>query len=381
MVEGMKRIRVRLVDMNRSVVENEVHGPWQRYGWLMSVIWLVFLYFPIRSLVAVSAHGALLVAGWLGIVLFTLAYFVGFVLGMRVGWRRPTRLVMGLYLLAIGGAALTIPAIGWEAASFLPFLMSYAAYCIGTRWHWGAVIASIVIMTFDTVFALARSEQPSWLLIGIVLMMAAVNTINTWLIDRSIATDELRMELATSEERESVARDVHDLLGHSLTVVKLKAELAMRLMERDPAAARTELEEVVQITGEAISGVRSTVTGLRVSGFEEQLGESRAALESAGVSLTVSGESAALSPAQSLTAAWILREATTNVLRHASAAGVRVSVEPGTLRVEDDGVGIRGRGRAGNGLRGMSERAAAAGAELQVSRRGDGPGTRVSLTW
>jgi two-component system sensor histidine kinase DesK len=193
-----------------------------------------------------------------------------------------------------------------------------------------------------------------------------------------VAADELRVELATSEERESVARDVHDLLGHSLTVVKLKAELAARLVDRDPDRARAELAEIVRLTGEAISGVRGTVTGLRADGLAAQVQASRAALDSAGISAEVAGDAGAISPAQSLPASWILREATTNILRHAHAKHVRIGIEPGTVIVEDDGVGIRAK--AGNGLRGMAERAAAADAVLRVERSSAG-GTRVSVTW
>lgn len=172
--------------------------------------------------------------------------------------------------------------------------------------------------------------------------------------------------------------------------MKLKAELASRLLELDPAAARAELDEIVRLTGEAISGVRGTVTGFRADGLAEQLTETSGALATAGIALDVRGSASALSPAQAIPAAWILREATTNVLRHAGATRVVVTFAPGKLTVSDDGVGIgiepgadRGRGVAGNGLRGMSERAAAAGAELRIeSAPGQGTqGTQVSLTW
>jgi two-component system sensor histidine kinase DesK len=226
--------------------------------------------------------------------------------------------------------------------------------------------------------ALLTNAESEFVLLAIIVMMFAVNSLTVWLISRSITADELRLDLATSEERESIARDVHDLIGHSLTVVKLKAELAMRLIEKDPAAARNELEEIARLTSEAIAGVRGTVTGLRSEGLAAQLRASRAALESAGVTVTVAGDPAALSPAQSLSAAWILREATTNVLRHARATRVRVSFEPGTVTIEDDGVGAKGR--TGNGVRGMTERASAAGATLRIGE-GSSSGTVVSLTW
>ncbi|MGI6877694.1 sensor histidine kinase [Microbacterium sp. gxy059] len=354
--------------------------PWERWGWLMAVVWMVFLAFPIISLLRSDASPFAVGIGWFGLVAFGAAYVAGFLRGMRGGWRRPVRSVLLLFLAAVLCAGLTVPAIGWQATSFLPFLMAYAAYGLARPWHWTVLSASVALVVAHAILAPARGEQPAWPLLGIVLMMAVVNTITTWLIDRSVAAEELRLDLATSRERESVARDVHDLVGHSLTVVKLKAELAARLVERDPAAARAELEEIARLTGEAISGVRSTVTGLRAEGLDAQLAAIRAAFESAGIDIEVVGDASALSTAQSLPAGWILREATTNILRHARARSVRIVLAPGTMTVEDDGTGLRGA--PGNGLRGMAERAAAAGAVLDVAPLGGGDrGTKVSLTW
>jgi len=205
-----------------------------------------------------------------------------------------------------------------------------------------------------------------------------VNTVSTWLIIRSADADRLGLELATSEGREAVARDVHDLIGHSLTVVKLKAQLARRLIDTEPERAKAELAAIESLTAEAIAGVRATVAGARAASLTEQLSASADALRSAGVTPVVDGDPGALSPAQGLTASWILREATTNILRHAEASTATVSVRPGMLAVQDDG---RGAGdQEGNGVRGMRERAAAAGARFELVRPVTG-GTRVEVTW
>lgn len=335
---------------------------------------MVFLIYPTIELVSSTAAVAWRVLGWAALVGFAGLYVVGFVLGMRGEWRRPTpavRLIFGATILC---ALLTVPAIGLQATSFAPFIMAYASYgMVSNVWHWTVNAAGVVLVGSVTL-----ATGAGFPLLAIVVLLAVVNTVNTWLIDRSIAADALQMELATSEEREAVARDVHDLLGHSLTVVKLKAELAARLVEHDPDRARAELEEIVRLTGDAVAGVRGTVTGLRSEGLTAQLGASRAALESAGVAVEVTGDTAAISPAQSLSAGWILRETTTNILRHAGATSVRIAIEPGTVVVEDDGIGIRAG--PGNGLRGMAERATAAGAKLRVEPATAG-GTRVSLTW
>lgn len=354
-------------------------SPWQRYGWLMSVVWLVFLYFPVRELLAAGPSTPWVVLGWVSLGLFTIAYLVGFTLGLRAGWRQPTRLVWGLLIAAAISALLTVPAIGWGAVSLVPFLMAYSTYATTVRAHWVATVAGIAVVAIEVVTQAITGEQPAWVLLGIVLLMAAVNTINTWLIDRSANLDVLRIDLATSEERESVARDVHDLLGHSLTVIKLKAELATRLIDVDASRARDELQQIIQLSGEALAGVRGTVTGLRGGELAAQIEASRRAFAAAGIVVRVDGEVADLSAAQTLTASWILREATTNVIRHADATEVKLSIAPGVLIVEDNGRGMLGR--SGNGMRGMAERAAAAAARLRVSAGESGRGTRVSVTW
>jgi two-component system sensor histidine kinase DesK len=124
--------------------------------------------------------------------------------------------------------------------------------------------------------------------------------------------------------------------------------------------------------------VRATVAGVRSAALVEQLASCRAALRAADVMMRMEGEASALSPAQSLTASWILREATTNVLRHASARVVTVTMASGSFTVTDDGRGYSGG--EGNGVRGMRERATTGGASLEVTALHSG-GTRVAVTW
>lgn len=351
-------------------------GPWERWGWLMAVVWMVFLVYPVLALLASDAAPGWVVLGWAGLVAFATVYVIGFVIGMRSSWGRPRPIVRTLFWVQIACALATIPAIETNALSFLPYLMSYASYGLRGAWHWVTTLAGIAIAA-GTIIATGRFGDHFQILV-IVLLIAVVNTVNTWLIGRSVDADKVRMDLATSEERTSIARDVHDLLGHTLTAVKLKAELAERLVDHDPARAKAELAQIVHLTGEAIAGVRSTVTGIRSVALAEQVDASTVALESAGLHVDVEGDAAALSPAQALPAGWIVRESTTNILRHAKARRVRITMAPGVVAIEDDGRGARGP--AGNGLRGMAERAAAAGAVLAVEDAPTG-GTRVSVTW
>lgn len=361
----------------RPRVEGGAKSPWERFGWVMAVIWLVFLIYPVMALLRSQAEPHWIVLGWAAMAGFVVLYVVGFMRGMADGGvvgstPRPGQWIIFGALIAC--ALLSVPAEGGSALSFLPFVMSFASYGLTRPWHWVTTITSLIVTTAVVLFTPDGWNFAS--VLAIMALLGIVNTVSTWLIIRSAQAEMLGRELATSEGREAVARDVHDLIGHSLTVVRLKAQLARRLMDSDPARARQELVAIEELTAEAIAGVRSTVSGARVAALADQLVASREALRAADIDVRVTGEPESLSPAQALTAGWILREATTNVLRHAHAGVVRVCIAPGRFEVHDDGIGSGGR--EGNGVRGMRERAAAAGAAFTV--RSDG-GTHVEVTW
>ncbi|MFT4258144.1 sensor histidine kinase [Microbacterium sp.] len=356
-----------------------VKDPWARFGWLMAVVWLVFLLYPLFALTRSEAPLAWVIIGWIALIAFVVLYVVGFMYGMRheSGLGRPVaQRQWTTFALLIVFTLLTVPAVGGSALSFLPFIMSFASYGLTRLWHWLA-FAACVAVTAVCVFLLPGGLQYVSVL-AIVVMLGIVNTVSTWLIMRSSEADRLGLELATSEAREAVARDVHDLVGHSLTVVGLKAQLVRRLIDTDPERAKAELADIEQLTAEAIAGVRTTVAGTRATTLIDQLAQSRDALSAGGIALVVEGEAAALSAAQAITAAWILREATTNTLRHAGASRLTVTLAPGRFSVSDDGAGSGGR--EGNGIRGMRERAAASGATFAIGPRESG-GTRVEVTW
>ncbi|MFK4789600.1 sensor histidine kinase [Microbacterium sp. ZW T5_56] len=351
-------------------------SPWERWGWLMAVVWMVFLIYPALSLISSPAPSAWIIAGWAATITFAVVYVLGFVAGMRTAWGPSGRTAIVLFGVQIVCALITLPAIETQVLSFVPYLMAYGTYALRGLWHPITTVSAVLIAVLIT--AVSGRVLEHLQILAVVLLMAAINSVTSWLIGRSIASDKVRLELAASDERVSIARDVHDLLGHTLTAVKLKAELAERLIAADPDRARRELTQIVALSTEAIQGVRATATGLRGTRLDEQIRESTATLESAGVSVSVTGEATTLSPAQAIPAAWILRESTTNIVRHAHADSVHIHIEPGVLRVEDNGRGVREP--AGNGVRGMHERATAAGALLTVEEAPTG-GTRVGVVW
>ena len=184
--------------------------------------------------------------------------------------------------------------------------------------------------------------------------------------------------LASTAERERIGRDLHDLLGHTLSMVALKSDLAARLVERDPDAARREIDEVGRGARQALDQVRRAVSGIRAAGLAAELASARLLLETDGVDfgyeLGAGGGHPALTPETQSILALTVREAVTNIQRHASAhsARVRFSVEGGQalLRIEDDGRG--GAIVPGNGLAGMRERLEASGGSLRVGPGADG---------
>lgn len=182
--------------------------------------------------------------------------------------------------------------------------------------------------------------------------------------------------LSRVAERERIARDLHDVLGHTLSVVVLKSELAGKVMERDPDRARREMAEVEQIARKALSEVRETITGYRAGGLAAEIARAHKALDAAGVTLEVADATPQLAPAEETVLSLIVREAVTNIVRHAQASHCRVSLERGdrgtALIVEDNGRG--GIREEGNGLRGMRERAESLGGRLRIESNA---GTRL----
>jgi two-component system sensor histidine kinase DesK len=173
--------------------------------------------------------------------------------------------------------------------------------------------------------------------------------------------------LAAAEERARLARDLHDVLGHSLTVVAVKSELAGRLVDLDPTKAKNEISDIETLARTALADLRAAVTSYRVMNLDAELRAARTALEAAGIEphlpLNVADVSEDLRPLFG----WVVREGVTNVIRHSRASACWIELEPTTLRVRDDGRGSIARGN-GNGLRGLRERAQESGAEVSVEQ-------------
>ena len=187
------------------------------------------------------------------------------------------------------------------------------------------------------------------------------------------AQDEVRT-LSRVAERERIGRDLHDLLGRTLTLIVVKADLAERLSTRDPDAAIQEVRELRDAAREALRDVRDALSGTREQSFAHEIGATRAMLGSADIAFRIEGDPASVPPELAGVLGMALREAVTNVVRHAEATECMITIAPQSGEVEvkiaDDGRG--GSFREGGGLSGMRTRLIAAGGSLDVRSSFDG---------
>ena len=225
---------------------------------------------------------------------------------------------------------------------------------------------------------------PNWFMFYAGGLTLVVGGSNIFFAQRDRAACKLRLahteieHLAKVAERERIARDLHDVLGHTLSVIILKSELAGKLIDRDPVRARAEIADVEQTSRAALAEVRSTIRGYRAHSLDAEIKSARATLETAGVSVQTDSEDVSLTPAQESVVALVVREAVTNVVRHANALHCQLKLTPShgncVLEIQDDGRG--GIQEEGNGLRGMRERIEALGGTI---RRETEAGTRLII--
>lgn len=357
----------------------QVHSPWERYGWIVQSVWLVFLFFPISAFLGSDQHPiSARVLGIGMVVVFAVVYTMGIrrlqrysSLDPGAALTGPIHLV-GLTLIALG----TAPIIGSEVLSFLPFIVAFGMFALPL--FWGVVTAAVAVVGSGIWAFLIAEGTGLWVIAFITLAVAVMTAGSRFLGEQGAHHDAMSRDLAVVEERERVARDVHDVLGHSLTVVTVKAELAERLLAIDPERARAELADIQILSRQALAEVRATVGGLRVANLSEELAAARGALAGAGIDPDVPTDSAVVDPRHRTVLAWVLREAVTNVVRHSDADACTVTLGPSRLTVADDGRGMEARPE-GNGLRGLRERVTAAGGTLTIRTPEAGYGTVLEV--
>lgn len=342
----------------------------ERLGWV-PFAWLVYLGGYVFEPLVNNRGPVQWVATLLGLVVFLVLYFRSF----RACGRALVAIVVLEMALGFG--------LSWVNRAASVFFI-YAAAAAGgldrPRQAWIA-IASATVLALGTVW-LVDAPLPYWIVVGVFTPL--IGAVNLQYVQSERANAKLRLaheeieHLAAVAERERIARDLHDVLGHTLSLVTLKAQLAARLLERDQHRAAAELRELEQVARQALADVRETIRGYRAT-LDDEIRRASALLEAAGVRVEASVSLATIDRARDEVLALVLREMVTNTARHAGASVCRITVEETAglcrLTVEDDGRG--GQVIEGNGMRGMRERIEALGGMLAV----DGSnGMRITAT-
>src|SRR5580692_11491110 len=289
-------------------------------------------------------------------------------------------------LLHIAGmVALGMIFIPWNggASTFFIFAAAFTPFVMETQTKAIAGMLTIVAIAGTEGWRLHLS---GWALFYSALFPLVVGGGNLFFAERNRMNRKLRKadeeieHLAKVAERERIARDLHDVLGHTLSVITLKSELAGKLIDRDPARAGKEIREVEEISRQALSDVRDAIRGYRSKGLAAELVQAKSTLETAGLTVQCDAATTMKIPAvQESVLSLAVREAVTNVVRHAQARSCRMRLEQQNgscrLEIQDDGCGSSNG--EGNGLRGMRERVEMLGGTLDRSTEA---GTTLSIT-
>jgi two-component system, NarL family, sensor histidine kinase DesK len=355
----------------------DTQNPWERYGWIMGAIWLVFLSFPLKSSFTVETSWVWRSFAITAILAFAAVYVYGFIrIGRTETWAQVNRLGWRSLAALLALNLATALVIGLDALGMVTFLIAFAMFSLPLTAALGIGVAGVAFAVLAPLALGVLAEN--WFFIPILLMVGVATAVSRVLEQRGTAHQQIAGEMALVAERERVARDVHDVLGHSLTVVTIKAELAERLVDGDPARAKAELAQIQSLTREALAEIRATVAGLRVARLGDEITSAGSALADAGVSAQLPADTSVVDPRHRIVLAWVLREAVTNVVRHSRATSCAVGIGPRTMSVTDNGLGCAGRPE-GNGLRGLRERVAAVGGTLNVGPGPGGQGTTLRV--
>ena len=343
------------------------------HGW-SPILWIVYLGFFFMDPVLRHATPKIWALDIAGAVVFLLFYFGLFALENS----RAILHVAGMLLLGM----LFMP-MNDGASTFFIFAAALLPFCVPTQ-----LIAALGLLAVGSVGAIEGwlLHKSLWVLFYSALFPVIIGAGNTFFAERNRMNRKLRKaneeieHLAKVAERERIARDLHDVLGHTLSVITLKSELAGKLIDRDPQRAANEIGEVETISRQALSDVRDAIRGYRSKGLAAEMAQAKATLETAGLAVQCDAATTMQLPAmQESVLSLAVREAVTNIVRHARASSCRLRVEQqnGTCRLEiaDDGRGFTAT--EGNGLRGMRERVEMLGGTVE---RRNKSGTTVTIT-
>jgi two-component system sensor histidine kinase DesK len=330
---------------------------WIKLGRLFMVAWLSFYLFPISVIVTGSFKAQDKVLA-LALLLASAAVWAWFWTRIAAGPDARFRLV------AVTAGSVFIAIFTLMTPSKYGTLFAYVVVLIGASFRWRLAVPLIVLAAFaagtlDLVRGASTLQATGDLVNDTIVGLSAVAGCLLIAANQQLSLAREQMaRLAVGEERPRFARDLHDLLGHSLSVIALKSELAGRLITATPDLAAHEVEDIEKVARDALREVREAVTGYRQPTLAAELVGAREALAAAGIECRIDQDHLPLPPAVEAVLAWTVREGVTNVMRHSQAkrCSIRIINDDGNAIVEviDDGQG--GTPKVGSGLRGLDER-------------------------
>lgn len=342
-------------------------------------MWFVYLLFPIYNLTQVSGWKLLIGIGMLMIFVVTYRqlYFVNktFIL-----WACIQMLLIFLFALFYNPFMIFF---GFFTASALGFAPSKKAF---------QVLFSLLIVMLGAFIFIYFKQLTTTSLVNIVPMfilmlltpfgMRNFNQKKMLKNQLNQANEQIK-DLVKREERQRIARDLHDTLGHTLSLITLKSQLVEKLIVKNPERASVEAKEITQTSRTALKQLRELISDMRMITVEEELEQIKAILQAANITLEVEqkASSSALSPLEQNILGMCLREAITNVVKHSQATMCTVSIFEAQgeliLQVKDNGVGLQGQSHDGNGIRGMKERIALIDGAIELDAAH--PGTLLTV--
>ena len=311
--------------------------------------------------------------------------FVGLVLANNP-WTGVTTRLTWCMLGVTTALAVVYPLLFGDSWGAVPIYLGVAyAMALPPRWA-GRGVAVATVLTLVLCLAAGASGGVTALLafetLTIGLLMLGFRTSRILVVELREARGEVA-RLAAGEERLRISRDLHDLLGHTLSLIVLKSEVASRLADRDPAKSLAEVHDIETVARQALTDVREAISGYSQRDLADELQNARSVLAAADVELTTTTSGTPLPDQVDGLFGWAVREGVTNIVRHARArtAVITIRREQGTavLEITDDGPGLdEPMASPGNGLRGLGERVAASGGTVDAGPRTDG-GFRLSV--
>jgi two-component system sensor histidine kinase DesK len=348
-----------------------------RFGWIFAAVWLFYLNENLSTLLN-RPGGWQRDLGLAALAMFAAGYLFAVAM-LRDGRRRSPARTWAVLLGLLALFALQLPGAGYHALTCVVYIA--AAGMAGLPIMQAVPFAGALVVGTELLSRLV----PDWQDNGYGLA-ALLGALATWGI-RLAAERQHRLAAAQAElaamavqnERSRIAADLHDILGHSLTVVTVKAELAQRLLDVDIERARAELRDLEGLARDALADVRATALGVRGISLPGEIAAARAALAAANIRADLPGAADQVPTRLRELFAWTIREAVTNIVRHSRATHAEVRLGPSSVEILDDGIGGKVRARDGQGLTGLRGRAEALGAQLTAGRREDRPGFRVRV--